>query len=252
MKNTYGWITLAVILLLPGCAGNLVDWGKQRFPQAKKNKETYQSVKCYAKQINLYDQLNTIGLFDALWLSDEVRSYYADTYARMSGKTQEETTVMLRRLFKANAHAISFYVLTPTNVELTVKPLEWGLYLDVDGVMYQPTFVKRAELPFLYRTLFGRRFNPHKQPYEVKFDRHDVNGKDILDHTVDHVMKLIITTSHYHDCAEWFVAQTKENQSALIASEEQLEADQKAQEQQVLQQQVSDAQKIKRAMQDRE
>lgn len=220
MKKNSVYIAILVVVLLPGCGGNLVDWGKQTFEQSGKQKDDVASIKTYVKQINMYDQLNTVGLFDALWLSDEVRRFYAEKYAQMTGKTDEEIMIMLRRLFKANSHNISFYVLTPSDVVLAVKPVEWAIYLEVDGKKYQPTFVKKCELPSQYQVLFGKRCNPHKQPYEVKFDRHDVNGNDILLHEVPHCMKLSLANPKYVGSTQWEVAITNEHEGALVATQD--------------------------------
>ncbi len=205
MKKDSLSTALIIVMLLPGCGGNLVDWGKKTFVQSKKQKDSSDKIKSYVKQINLYDQLNTVGLFDALWLSDEVRRFYAEKYAAMTGKTEDETMTMLRRLYKANAHAISLYVLTPYDVVFAVKPVEWGVYLEVDDKKYQPVFIKKCELPSQYKALFGTRFNAHKQPYEVKFDRHDANGVDLLSHDVSHMVRFVIASPKYLGSAQWDV-----------------------------------------------
>ncbi len=203
MNKNSVYMAFLVLVLLPGCAGNMKDWSNQTFTQSKKHKDGLESIKGYVKQINMYDQLNTIGLFDALWLSDEVRHYYAIKYAEMTGKSEDETMIMLRRLYKANAHSVSFYVLVPYEIVLAVKPIEWAVFLEVDGKKYQPVFVKKCEVPTQYQPVFGKRFNPHKQPYEVKFDRYDTNGNDILHYDSAHVMRLYFATQKYIQSAQW-------------------------------------------------
>ena len=221
MKKNTGYIVLLVVLLLPGCGGSLADWGHATFHQSQFQKDESSTIKKYVKQINMYDQLNTVGLYDALWLSDEVRTFYAKKYASMTGKSEEETLTMLRRLFKSNSHNISLYVLSPFDVVLAVKPIEWSLYLEIDGKRYQPTFIKKCELPSQYAALFGKRYNPHKQPYEVKFDRHDANGIDILKHDIPHVMKLFVANPKYIGSTQWDIPVTIENESGLVVQEEQ-------------------------------
>ncbi len=218
MNKNSVYMGLLVLVLLPGCAGTMKDWSNQTFTQSKKHKNTLDSVKTYVKQINMYDQLNTIGLFDALWLSDEVRHYYAIKYAEMAGKSEDETMIMLRRLYKANAHAITFYVLVPYDITLAIKPIEWAIFLEIDDKKYQPVFVKKCEVPTQYQPIFGKRFNPHKQPYEVKFDRYDTNGNDILKYDITHVMKLYFSTQKYIQCAQWDIPVAQEDNQIVCMS----------------------------------
>ena len=206
MKKYISRTALIAVLLLSGCGGNLKDWGKQTFLQGKKQKDTSQIAKKFVKQINIYDQLNTVGLFDALWLSDQVRSFYSDRYALMTGKSEEEKMIILRRLFKSNSQYISFYVLTPFDVVLAVKPVQWSVYLEIDGKKYQPTYIKSTELPVLYQALFGQRFNAHKQPYEVRFSRYDSNENDLLIPDIAHNMRIVINSLMHLCSAEWVVS----------------------------------------------
>lgn len=202
---------VAAVILLPGCGGNVIDWGKRTFVQAKKQKDISKSAKNYAKQINVYDQLNTVALFDVLWLSDHVRMFYADMYAVMTGKNDEEKKVMLRRLFKANSTHISFYVLVPVSVVLAVKPIEWAVSIQVDDNKYQPVFIKKCEMPSQYQALFGNRYNAYKQAYEVKFDRYDANGNDILSPESEHILKFTMNSPVYSGTAQWNVSNTQDD-----------------------------------------
>jgi len=81
-----GLIMVAVILL-PGCAG-VVDWAETTFKQAEGYQYNRELVNEYIRSIRIYDQFTTIAIFDALWLSDEIRTEYADLYVKMHGRTQ--------------------------------------------------------------------------------------------------------------------------------------------------------------------
>lgn len=190
------------LILLPGC-GTVVDLVKETFPQGKENKDYQKKTKLYLREINIYDQFNTVGLFDALWLSDEMRTVYADINAQMHGKTVKEKHAFLRRQLKENDHYISFYVLSTHDNPLSVKPIPWALYLVVDGQKYMPFEVKAVELVAEYKTIFGTMFNNHKSPYEVRFERNDANNVDILKEGVPHVMELYFSNPAYFSCATW-------------------------------------------------
>jgi len=197
---------LIALVLLPGC-GTVVDLVKENFPQGKESKDGAKKIKPYMKTVNIYDQFNTVGLFDALWLSDEVRTVYADVNATMQGKTTKAKHAFLRRQLKENNHFVSFYVLSTHNNPLSIKPVPWALHLEIDGKKYIPFEVKAIELSTEYKAIFGTLFNKHKIPYEVRFERHDADGLDILQEGSAHVIKLYFSTPSHFSFAEWNIHQ---------------------------------------------
>ena len=204
MNQRISLCIVMTLVLLPGC-GTLTDLVKENFPQGKESKTYRKQVKPYLKVINIYDQFNTVGLFDALWLSDEVRTIYADVNAQMQGKETKEKHVFLRRQLKENNHYISFYVLSTHKNPLSIKPVPWALHLVVDGKKYMPFEVKAVELNSEYKMLFGSLFNKYKTPYEVRFERNDANGMDILKEDNVHHMKLFFSTPSHYSFAEWYI-----------------------------------------------
>jgi hypothetical protein len=205
MKQIINVFVIFTVLILPGCGGTLVDLTKETFPQGEQYKDHKKLTKHYLRDINIYDQFTTLALFDALWLSDEIRTIYTDVYAQMLGKTTDAKNAFLRRQLKANNHFISFYVLSTHGVQLSAKPIPWALHLEIDGKKYLPFEVKAIELPVQYQMLFGRHFNKHKQAYEVKFDRNDADGKDVLQEGKPHSMKMFFSSASHYDSASWTI-----------------------------------------------
>lgn len=203
MKQIINVFTLFTILILPGCGGTLIDFTKENFPQGYKYEDYKKVAKHYLRDISIYDQFTTLGLFDGLWLSDEVRTLYTDMYAQMLGKDIDAKNAFLRRQLKENNHFISFYVLSTHSVPLSVKPIPWALHLEIDSKKYLPFEVKTVELPVQYKTLFGKQFNKHKQAYEIKFDRNDSDGNDILEEGKTHIMKMFFSNPSHFDFATW-------------------------------------------------
>ncbi len=195
-------MSIASLLVLSGCGGNVVDWAGVTFNQGESYKKDQTVVKKHMKSIRLYDQLNTIAMFDVLWLSDEMRSLYTDYYCRALGKNEEGKLAFLRRQLSANNYFISFYVLSLNEIPLTLLPPVWVMYLEIGDKKYTPSDVKIAELPFEYRSFFGTLCNNHKTSYEVKFDRKDAAGNDVLaghDH-----MKLMFSSADYFGSVTWY------------------------------------------------
>lgn len=203
MKQIIDISVILSLLLLPGCGGSLVDYVKETFPQGNEYKNQKGLIKDYFRSINIYDQFDTLALFGSLWLSDEIRTLYADIYADMLGKDSDARDTYLRRQLQENDHFISFYVLSNNKVSLSERPFPWVLYLEIDGKKYSPAQVKSVELSVEYKMLLAQCLNQHKQAYEVKFDRNDVTGNDVLSAGVAHTMKLFFSGPSRYAFAQW-------------------------------------------------
>lgn len=194
-------ISLGIVLMLPGCVGRVRERFDELFYQGKIHADHEQTVKPFLKGVRLYDQFDTVAIFDALWLSDAVRTVYAQIYAKMVGKDEEAYIDFLRRELSANTYFVSFYVLSLSHIPLTEEHPLWVVHLEVDGKKYVPVSVKLAEMPTEYIGFFGKRVNNHKRPYEVRFDRKDSEGKDILADKKE--MKLFFSSPRYYDSLTW-------------------------------------------------
>ncbi len=100
MKRDIVRSVLCTVLLcgLSGC-GRVADWATQTFDQGKTIDNALGFAKSYVKSVVVYDQFTTVGMFDALWLSDEVRTAYANAYAMRRGKPEEFKNTVLRKFF---------------------------------------------------------------------------------------------------------------------------------------------------------
>jgi hypothetical protein len=194
-------IGLGILFLLPGCGGNIVDWADETFYQGKINKDHEKTVKPFLKGIRLYDQFDTLAIFDAIWLSDTVRTAYAQVYAKMIGKDEDGYIDFLRRELSANAYFVSFYVLSLKSIPLTDIPPSWVVHLEVDGKKYLPAEIKAVELAAEYLGFFGKRVNNHKEPYEIRFDRKDAEGNDILEDKRE--IKLFFSSPRHYGVMIW-------------------------------------------------
>jgi hypothetical protein len=168
-----------IIFFLPGC-GRIIDWGAQTFEQAPSLDASIVQAQEYIRSVTLYDQLTTRARFDALWLSDGVRTNYANLYALKFGKTEEQKKVFLRRQLEENNHFISFYVLSNYEYPLGDTNSEWTLFLDINGKHYAPIEVKSVELSPEYMYIFGKKYNKFKVPYSVKFDAKDIHDQHLI------------------------------------------------------------------------
>jgi hypothetical protein len=172
-------LVLMYLMLLPSC-GRLIDWGKNSFYQGEPVNVDRTIAQNNMRSVAVYDQFTTRAIFDALLLSDEVRTVYAQIYSRKLGKNQDEYSAFLRRQLEENKHYLSFYVLSLYEKPLGEATSEWALFLRVNGTDIAPDELKEVELPLEYQLLFGKRFNRFKIVYSVKFALHDLEDNMLI------------------------------------------------------------------------
>lgn len=168
-----------LFIMLPGC-GRLVDWGKKTFNQGQEGEGINKRVRDYIRSVKVYDQFTTRGIFDAMWLGDEVRAAYADLYAYRQGKSDEHTKAFLRRQLEENKLFIAFYVLSLYEVPLGDPSSEWTIIMKINDKEFTPCEIKKIELPHEYRIFFGDKFNRFKEAYMVKFNAKNMDEEFIL------------------------------------------------------------------------
>lgn len=169
----------SLAITLPGC-GNLYNWGTEVFYQGEPLDKKNKRVKDFIRSVSVYDQFSTRGIFDVMWLSDEVRTAYTNLYAFRHGKTQDHANAFLRRQLEENNHFISFYVLSLHEITLGDTDSEWNIVLDVDGKTIVPSLIKAVDLPPEYRIFFGKFYTRFKLAYLVKFKTKDIEENPYL------------------------------------------------------------------------
>ncbi len=132
--------------MLPGC-GRLIDWGKKNFYQGEDFDNDRKMVEPFVRSVTIYDQLSTRAHFDAIWLSDQVRTAYTDLHSARLAKSEEHKQAFLRRQFEENNYFISFYILSLYEIKLGDPESKWSLFLEVDGKTYHAIELKVVELP---------------------------------------------------------------------------------------------------------
>lgn len=213
MKRVVGCCFSAVIALLsiPGC-GKIVDWSKSNFYQGQEYDTYKDQIKPFIRSVTLYDQLTTQAHFDALWLSNEVRSAFADLHAARLSKSPEHKNVFLRRQLEENNHYISFYILSFYGAKLAAPETHWTFFLEVDGKTYQPAEIKLKDLPYEYQVFFGNLFNRFKEPFHLRFNARDIEDNIIITpHTRD--MKLHIRSAQTGYVFTWVLIDTPQEET---------------------------------------
>jgi len=177
IKNvvTYG-LFLGLVMLFSSCGVKYYNLVKTETPQSPDQPNIREVATRYVKSQTVYNQFETMAIFDVLWLSDEVRRTYVDVYSNKHGLTKDAQDSMLKRNLEENNHWVTFYVLADvrdkTHPMLSDKDAAWSLYLALENgsSKIEPEFIKEVELEGEYQLFFGRgKFVPSKAAYIVKF-----------------------------------------------------------------------------------
>ncbi|HSW74122.1 MAG TPA: hypothetical protein VLG71_03110 [Candidatus Limnocylindria bacterium] len=199
--NMHMVVLCITALTLTGC-GRILDWTKDSFYQGQDMAQN-KLPRTYTRSIVVYDQFETVGMFDALWLSDEVRMAYTDVWALKFGKNEERKQAFLRRQLEENRHFIMFYVLSLQNIIINDARGDWSVFLQIDDQNYTPIeLTVLEELDFIYKSFFGPRCNRFKDVYLVKFDARDADENPIITETTK-AIRLFFRSTKKQALLEW-------------------------------------------------
>lgn len=186
MKRIYHIAIIICLVGLSGC-GHVIRWAKGNFDQGIDMEQVSKVPRTYIQSAHIHRQFSTSALIDVMWLSDEVRTIYAQTYGLKNGKNEAMTKAFLRRQLEENKHFISFYVLTNLNLSIGDHHNAWALFLKVDETTMAPNEVRLTELTPEFKAFFGKRFNRFKCVYLVKFNAKTPDGKSLITENSDHM-----------------------------------------------------------------
>ncbi|MEX0671766.1 MAG: hypothetical protein WD068_00250 [Candidatus Babeliales bacterium] len=200
-------------LCMPGCVNQYSRWAQKTFNQGTPLDQYQQEVAPFLITEHLYDQFNTIGIFDALWLAAPVRRAYAELAIEKTGKSERDYEILVQKELEKNNDLISFYVLIEK--EYTIRGLKqigdaddalWSTYLEIDDTVVHPVSIDKVDLAPEYRTMFGSRVSEYKarlkQAYRISFDAHGVPGQPFIHDDVEK-MSLVLSTTEKRVCLTW-------------------------------------------------
>jgi hypothetical protein len=169
-----------IFFILPGCT-RYVCWLTDVFNQGRKQPTYICEAQRYLRSVRIYDQLNTLGSFDAIWLHPQVRQAYLDAYDSTHCLSSEQFAMMGRQEEREDHDFIMFYLLAATSDgELLNDPLtEWSIQVWLDGACFAPVEIKTVTLPPEYRRFFGPWFTNFKKQYLIKFNALDDRGREL-------------------------------------------------------------------------
>jgi hypothetical protein len=196
------------LCLLSSCT-RYYRWGKQQFTQVDKRAGDDQAVVSYLRSVDLYDEFQTVGMFDALWLSEEVRLHYIDQIAKRFALLDDKVAKMRKDALEENERLLSFYlVMTQNNdgilPELAARDAQatWAVVLRQDGKEYPVKTVTRVDLEPEYRQIFGKRYSRYRTAYKLDFNRYSSKMNDLFP-TNERPLELVIRSAKYNVSFSW-------------------------------------------------
>ncbi len=194
-------LSLSLLFILSGCGKRFEKWGKETFKQADEVKVNtpIEVARKNVKTLRLYDEFATLGIFDVMWLSDDVRRAYVMLYTTKQGLDAPTSQSLERRELAINDHLISFYVLAYQPYEPKLQLLgntesNWSIYLKIGDKKYPTSSIKVVDISPEYRAFFGKRFNRYQTPYQVSFDAHEIDGTALIKDATTEFTLCISTT----------------------------------------------------------
>lgn len=176
-------IMFGFLLLAPGCANRFSDWSSDHVEQGIVRAVPKKVVLDYLRTARIYKDFSTRGFFDALWLSDEVRTAYVDLHAAQSALAEDEKQELLHRQLAENEKELSFYLLShipDTDKALGEEDCSWTVALRVNGILYKPKNITEIEFGPEYALLLKTVTSRHKNNQLVTFALKDERGRSII------------------------------------------------------------------------
>ena len=164
--------------MLSSCTNRINYLKNHYFNQGESLPNNYQKVHNYLFNVRLYDQFKTLGIFDILWLSDDIRRAYASTYCAKHNLNKNDCEYLSQEQLSLNENHISFYILASKDMHKKIKIFAqngtaenaaWALSLLFDNQEYFPTEIKTVDLPLEYILFFKDRYNRYQKYFLVSF-----------------------------------------------------------------------------------
>jgi len=192
-------------LFFPSCI-KYYELAKTEFPQGKGKDVSRDILAENLKTIRVYNQFATLAIFDLLYLSDEMRSFYVDLFCNQRGKDETFKSAMLRRELEENKLWISFNILASVQDEenkgLGDKDSLWSVFLKMaDGQAISPVSIEEVDLSPEMKFFFAHRLTHYKRSYLVKFPAKNAEGKYYL--SEGSKFKLVVSSVNKEAEVEW-------------------------------------------------
>lgn len=211
------YLILLIICFFPGCR-RYYEWGKKFFIQVDKRSIELCHARSYHGSVHIYHGFETVGMFDILWISDEVSDWYYDQIQKRYALSDEALDAIKKDDEHNRTNFVTFYLLMTEPNDVTFFPQvgvdvtsEWSTVLGVNGDEYRAQEVKEVDLVPEYKELFCEYQSPYqlieeshiryRNIHRVRFNRYDEDKQDLLADGND--LKFILRSTRYEIVFAW-------------------------------------------------
>ncbi len=213
---------LMCMAMLSGCI-KYYDLVESEFPQAEKEPDYRDVAHAYKRSKTVYEEFETKAGFDALWLSDDVRTSYVQMYAKKRGLAADGREELLKRQLEENKHWISFYVLADIRERgagtLGDSATAWTMFASVDQQNIPAESVKECDLDPEYQLLFGASGVNFKTCYLVKFAIESAVSVKLGQQSFKKIA-LTMSSPKRKAVLQWHKEHLKPNKKTLVSDED--------------------------------
>lgn len=176
----------AGILFLTGCEFGYHDLIPAEFPQYKHYSQGAEDLKTHGqnnlKSVRIYDEFETVALFDFLRFADEIALICAHLKSDRRGVNKKHRNQILMHELAINQN--EFKILLQADVRksfqenLDKKNSPWSFWLEMqDGQIVKPTTIKKIKHTDITKQLFGTQYSRFKTLYQLSFA---LSGGDLV------------------------------------------------------------------------
>jgi hypothetical protein len=200
-------ILCSLFIFLSGCT-RYIRWAQRIFKQAPQYHNNLLKARHFIRSSYIYDQFNTVSLFDVLWLSKTVHMTYIDLYAHHWNLSLNSIQNLRKQHLQEFEHTIAFYILlAPDDEDNTLGMINletrWAVVLKINNKIYYPRDIRlEDELSPEYKVIFGDLDSIHKRVYFVTFDAFDKDKRPLIDSSSTIELKMHSTIYETSVCWE--------------------------------------------------
>lgn len=198
-------ISIVSLVILPGCT-RYIDWSKDAIYQSPAICYDEMIPHSYVRSLRLYDGLQTIAFFDAMWLSQAVMESYNEVHTERHGFGCQCDKEAFKHAMIGEPGVISFYLLAATphtdNVPLYDFDPPWIMHLRIGDHVISPACIKPVRFTPEIKNFFCLHYTRFKRQYCVRFELVDCNG-DPVDFKNYRSMELCFASATHKDCMVW-------------------------------------------------
>ncbi|MGC2310365.1 MAG: hypothetical protein WA432_01950 [Candidatus Babeliaceae bacterium] len=193
-------LLLSCIFLL-SCS-RYVRYAKCTFQQATKYHDSLKVARQFIRSSYVYDQLNTVALFDILWLSRTVRMSYIDLYAHHWNLPQDTVKNLKEQAEQDLQKVMVFYLLLAPDSDENIISINntfsrWSVILQINDKKYYPRDMRLEDkLTPEYKAIFGNLDSIHKRVYLVTFDAYDELHQPLINEKTQSFTLLLQATTY--------------------------------------------------------